>query len=222
VKHHIVRLGTLAAVAGLALTVIACGAKTYRDQARVGAKSIGELALAIDKQERDLYAANLPGYDKAAHLKVGDGVYKLLVAVQAYERAAKQLPESGATPTATVEAAKMSALAALDSLVTIIPQLEAVRDPLLRAIAAVRAALMPPQARLTQDLQPLQSSMPIGGGDALIWAEFITAAIGAGRITFEGIKGFFKSHGVSDEELDALDARLSDAIAARKAEADAE
>jgi hypothetical protein len=214
-------VAALGAVVALTLAIGACGAKTYRDQARVGAKGVGELALAIDKQERDLYAANLPGYDKAAHLKVGDGIYKMLVAVQAYERAAKQLPESGASPTATVDAAKMSALAALDSLVAILPQIAGIRDPLLRAVAAVRAALAPPQARLTQDTPVQQSGAPYGGS-ALIWAEFITAAIAGGRITFEAIKGFFKSQGVSDEELDALDARLSDAIAARKAEADAE
>lgn len=206
-------------VTALAFTA-ACGAKTYRDKARVGAKAVGELALAIDKQERDLYAANLPGYDKAAHLKVGDGIYKMIVAVQAYERAAKELPQGSATPVQKVEAAKLSALAALDSLVAIIPEVSNVREPLLRAIAAVRAALMPPTARLTQGYPVSQSSAPFGG-DALIWAEFITAALSAGRITVEALKGFFKGQGVSDEELDALDVRLSAAAAARKAEADA-
>ncbi len=199
----------------LALTT-ACAAHTVRDKVRVGALTVGELALEVDKQERVVYAADVPGYDKAAHDKVGVAVVKMLQAARAYEAAAREWPKGGALPE-TVDQAAKAINAALDELVLAVPAIDGVRVPIYKAIAAVRAAIATQGAALGGDLHVSQASLPSGGLlEFVALFNIFAQLIQSGKMTFDRLRSIAKQEGASDEQLAELDLRLSDAIAARE------
>jgi len=119
----------------------ACAARGPRAQIRVAAMSIGETALAIDQVERQVYAAGLTGYTKADHDRIGAIVLRVLYAARAFERAAAAISEGVNTRTEALTVAEVAVLAALDDLTKALPAIDGVRDPLLKAIATVRAAI---------------------------------------------------------------------------------
>ena len=129
-------------VLGVALVASACAAKTPVARLQVSALAVGEAVLAIDQAERDVYRANLAGYDKADHDRIGAIVLKLLYAARGFERAVATLPASATSPSQEVLAAQAAVLAGLDDLTEALPAAERVRAPMLAAAAGVRAALV--------------------------------------------------------------------------------
>jgi hypothetical protein len=197
-------------------TVWACAAKGVRNQTRVGALTVGEAALAINQTEQRLAAASVPGYDVAAQKAVSAGVLQVLLAARAYERAAKAYPESG-SPSDQVAQAKVGIIHALDDLAAAVPAVTAVREPLLRAIDALRVLLTP-----SADA----GSLPVVRAQALppqvtalfALANLFVGLLSSGRSSVAKLKELLQREGATDEELDALDVRLSDAIAERQAD----
>lgn len=116
-----------------------CAARGARNKAQVGALAIGEAVLGLDQVEHTLYRADPPPYDKPAHDKLGDAILKALHASRAYERAVVEWP-TGATKPQIVDAAEKGLTAALADVEAALPQAGAAREPLLRALAAARAA----------------------------------------------------------------------------------
>lgn len=197
-------------------TVWACAAKGVRNQTRVGALTVGEAALAIDQAEHQLLAANVPGYDVAAQKAVSAGILKVLYAARAYERAAKDYPTTG-TASEQIAQAKVGVARALDDLTAAIPATTAVREPLLRAINALRALLTPsadagalPVVR-AQALPPQVTAL-------FALANLFVGLLSSGRSTYAKLKETLQREGATDEELEALDAHLSEAIARREAD----
>lgn len=209
------RAAFVVALAVLAIGWQACAARGPRNQSRVAALTVGEAALGISRMETQLYRGNV--YAKDVHDTLSDPILKVLYAARGFERAVAAWPE-GADAPATVEAAKQAVLVALADLEHVVPTVAAARDPLLRAIAAVRAALADPLAGL-QAVPPVQAEMPPGGLLAfLALVNVLGSLFQSGRTTFDRIKAALKAEGATDEELATLDAALSEEIAAREAE----
>lgn len=208
---------TLLLACALLLTVTACAAKTVRNQARVGALTVGEAVLALDSAEQSIAAANVPGYDLPAQKAVGAGVLKVLHAARAYERAAKDYPVDGPVPQQLAEA-KVGINRALDDLVAVVPAIAGVREPLLRAVNVLRAALTSSSADAgTLPVVRAQALPPqVAGLFAL--ANLFVGLLTSGRSTVEKLKATLQKEGATDEELDALDVRLSEAIAQRESQ----
>lgn len=209
------------AISLMLVTVIAlaaCAARGPRNKAQVGALTAGELALAIDQNERQAYAAGLPGYDKAAHDRVGVAVTKVLYATRAYERAVAAWPADNATAPAGVEEARKGLNAALTDLEQAIPAIAGVRDPLNRAISALKAALASPSTAV--HVVPIQLAQLPGGGVMAFMAfmQLFASLLSSGRTTYEKVRSLLEKEGATPEELADLDVRLSGAIAAREAE----
>lgn len=201
---------------GLLVTVTACAAKGVRNQTRVGALSVGEAALAIDAAERQVAAGNIPAYDAAAQKQVGAGVLKVLHAARAYERAAASWKDGEPIPQ-TLADAKVGLALALTDLSAVIPQAEAVRGPMLKAIDVLKAALAAGLAM--RDVPPVQNAqLPAGVMSLLALANLIGGLVSSGRTSYDRIKALLQKEGATDEELTALDLSLSDAIARREAE----
>lgn len=201
----------------LLVTLTACAAKGVRNQTRVGALSVGEAVLALDQAEQQLAAAGIPGYDVLAQKAVGAGVLKVLHAARAYERAAKDYPVSGSVPE-QLAAAKVSITRALDDLVAAVPDISGVREPLLRAVNVLRAVLTSSSADAgTLPVVRAQALPPqVAGIFAL--ANLFVGLLSSGRSTVERLKATLQKEGATDEELEAVDLRLSEAIARREAE----
>jgi hypothetical protein len=193
-----VRSLAVAAVLVALVGSAACAAKTVRDQARVGALGVGESVLAL-----------------AQVLKVNDGVIKVLYASRAYERAVAAWPDGGTAPE-QVDAAKAGLTKALDDLVAIAPQIEAVRQPLLRAIAAVRAALTAQANAHALDGVVMAQTLPGGLVQLFAFANLILSLVSSGRSSFTKIKDILQKAGATDEELKELDDRLSSEIDRRQ------
>ena len=209
-------LATTSLALALTLGVAACAAKTPRDRGRVSALAVGEAVLTLDQAERQLYEGSV--YDKATHDKLGAVVLRVLYASRAFERAMAGWSEGVPMPQAvgTAEAALRAALADVEKAV---PQAAAARDPLLRALAAIRALLTPPQAQLLPDRPVLVAQLPAGGLMGLFALfNLLSSLLASGRTTYDRLRALLKAEGATAEELAELDARLSDAIARREAE----
>lgn len=212
-----IRVLAVVLAVGLLSASVACAARGARNQARVAALTVGEAALALDQVERDLYAAGIPGYDKLLHDQVGQGVLKVLYAARAFERAARQWQDGLEAP-AAVDAARVGVTVALDDIEHLLPAAAAIRDPLLRALAGIRAVLASPQAMLPPGPVRL-AQLPSGGLlGFLALMQVFAALVSEGRTTFARLVSVAKQEGATDEELDALDLRLTSAIDARAAE----
>lgn len=207
---------TAAAVAIL-LILPACAAKGVRNQTRVGALTVGEAAIAIDQAERQVAAANVPGYDASAQKQVGAGILKVLHAARAYERAAASWQENGPVPE-QISAAKVGISQALDDLVAVTPSIEGVRSPLLKAIEVLRAALAAASADAGHLPVVRAQALPPQIMGLFALANLFVGLVSSGRTTFEKLKAALQKEGATEEELAALDVQLSDAIARREAE----
>lgn len=209
------RTFTALGVCALLLTT-ACAAKGVRNQTRVGALTVGEAALAIDAAERQVAAGNIPAYDAAMQKQVGAGVLKVLHAARAYERAAASWKDGEPIPQ-TLADAKVGLALALTDLSAVIPQAEAVRGPMLKAIDVLKAALAAGLAM--REIPPVQNAqLPAGVMSLLALANLIGGLVSSGRTSFDRIKGLLQKEGATDEELGALDLHLSEAIASREAQ----
>jgi hypothetical protein len=211
-----VRIGSLVTAVTLALVVGACA--SARNTARAGAVTFSHLAHDVKVTEDQVYAAKIPGYDRAAHMKVQQGIRKVLVVASAYDSAVHDWP-ADAKATDAVIASQKALNAALDELTQVLPGAAAVREPLNRAIAALRAAL---GAQLVEArLGPVQTAGLVGG-DAVGFLMLLQLGIGlftAGKMTFSDLSGFLKAKGATDEELEAAKALVDADIAAIDAEA---
>lgn len=140
-RSRLLLIALLVAIASLE----ACAARGPRNTTRVAALAVGEAALGLDQIERQAYTSGLYGADavaaKATHDAIGGKVLIVLRAARAFERAAASWPDDGTPAPAAVDAARAGLLAALADVETILPAAAAARDPILRALAAVRAAL---------------------------------------------------------------------------------
>lgn len=67
-------------------------AGTLRDRVRTSALASGELVLSLDSEEAALYQAG--AYAEAKHKAAGETIDTLIVAVRAFERAARAWPET--------------------------------------------------------------------------------------------------------------------------------
>ncbi len=201
----------------LLLTVTACAAKGVRNQTRVGALSVGEAVLALDQAEQQLAAASIPGYDVPAQKAVGAGMLKVLHAARAYERAAKDYPASGPVPE-QLAAAKVGINHALDDLVAVVPSIAGVREPILRAVNVLRAALTSASADAGRLPVVRAQALPPQIMGLFALANLFVGLISSGRSTVEKLKASLQKEGATDEELEAIDLRLSDAIARREAQ----
>jgi hypothetical protein len=197
----------------------ACAAKGPRNTTRVAALTAGDLALDVDKAERDIYAAGIKEYGKPQHDAVGDQVLKVLYATRAFERASRQWHDGETTPKA-VDDAKAALVAAIADLERVIPATEAVRTPLLKALNALKAYLSSPSAFLdaAPPLQTAELPLPAGALAILAWAQLAGTLIASGRSSLEKLKSALQREGATDEELDALDVKLTAAIAQREAD----
>lgn len=205
----------LAAMALLVFIAAACA--SARGAARSGAVTFSHLAHDVKVTEDQVYAAKIPGYDQAAHRKVQGGIRKVLVAASAYDSAVHDWP-ANATATAAVIASQKALNEALTELAQAIPAVAAVRDPLNRAIAALKAALAT-QSVLVQG--PGVKSAQLPGGGVLSYLALLQILIGlfqAGKMTFSDLAGFLKAKGATDEELEAAKALVDADIAAIDAE----
>ena len=207
----------LVALVLLAL-VTACAARSARDQARTSAFTVGEAVLAIDSLETQLAAAQIPGYDAAAQKPVSAAILKALHAARAYERATKAATASSdRSALAQLDAAKQAVSQALDDVVAVVPAAEQVRGPLTKAVAVARAALVAASARV-EGPSPVQAAqLPASIPALLQLASLIGSLIASGRSSFDRIKAALAKEGATDEELDTLDARLTEAIDRREA-----
>lgn len=199
--------------------VTACAARSTRDQARSSAVTVGEAVLAIDQLETQLATAQIPGYDATAQKPVSAAILKALHAARAYERATKAATASAdRSALAQLEAAKHAVLTALDDVVAVVPASEAIRGPLTKAVNVARAALAAATARIGGEVVPVQGAqLPASIPALLQLASVIASLIASGRSSIERIKAALSKEGATDEELDALDDRLTEAIDRREA-----
>jgi hypothetical protein len=208
------RIGIAAAAIGIfccAIVSVGCAAKTARDKTRVASLGIGEVALGLDRIERDLYGGNV--YDKATHDKLGQGVLKVLYAARGYERAAAGWAPGGPAPD-VVDQARKGVLDALADFEKLIPQLAPARDPLIRALNAIRAAVASPQADLKLPTVVQAQAAPLF--DFLAIIQVLGSLLASGRTTYERIRELLKKEGATDLELGEMDLRLTAAIDARE------
>jgi hypothetical protein len=203
----------------LLVTLTACAAKGVRNQTRVGALAVSDAVLALNSAEQSIAAANVPGYDVPAQKAVGAGILKVLHAARAYERAAKDYPANGPAPQQLADA-KVGINRALDDLVAAVPAIAGVREPLLRAVNVLRAALTSASADAGSLPVIRAQAIPPQIAGLFALANLFVGLIGSGRSTFEKLKATLQKEGATDEELDALDLRLSEAIAGREAQQD--
>ena len=207
----------LVALVLLAL-VTACAARSARDQARSSAVTVGEAVLAIDQLETQLATAQIPGYDATAQKPVSAAILKALHAARAYERATKAATASAdRSALAQLEAAKHAVLTALDDVVAVVPASEAIRGPLTKAVNVARAALAAATARIGGEVPVQGAQLPASIPALLQLASVIASLIASGRSSIERIKAALSKEGATDEELDALDDRLTEAIDRREA-----
>lgn len=198
--------------------VTACAARSTRDQARSSAVTVGEAVLAIDQLETQLATAQIPGYDATAQKPVSAAILKALHAARAYERATKAATASAdRSALAQLEAAKHAVLAALDDVVAVVPASEAIRGPLTKAVNVARAALAAATARIGGEVPVQGAQLPASIPALLQLASVIASLIASGRSSIERIKAALSKEGATDEELDALDDRLTEAIDRREA-----
>lgn len=209
----------LAFIALVLLAVVtACAARSTRDQARSSAVTVGEAVLAIDQLETQLATAQIPGYDATAQKPVSAAILKALHAARAYERATKAATASAdRSALAQLEAAKHAVLAALDDVVAVVPASEAIRGPLTKAVNVARAALAAATARIGGEVPVQGAQLPASIPALLQLASVIASLIASGRSSIERIKAALSKEGATDEELDALDDRLTEAIDRREA-----
>lgn len=117
-----------------------CAAKGPVNTARVAALTVGEAVLAIDEAEMTVYTAGtVPQYDRAAHDAVGGYILKALLAARGYERAVRALPIT--KDQSSIDAAHDALVQAFTDIEHALPALQPVRQPVLMALAAARAAL---------------------------------------------------------------------------------
>jgi len=198
--------------------VTACAARSTRDQARSSAVTVGEAVLAIDQLETQLATAQIPGYDATAQKPVSAAILKALHAARAYERATKAATASAdRSALAQLEAAKHAVLTALDDVVAVVPASEAIRGPLTKAVNVARAALAAATARIGGEVPVQGAQLPASIPALLQLASVIASLIASGRSSIERIKAALSKEGATDEELDALDDRLTEAIDRREA-----
>ncbi|HND25053.1 MAG TPA: hypothetical protein PK229_12090 [Rhodocyclaceae bacterium] len=209
----------LAFIALVLLAVVtACAARSTRDQARSSAVTVGEAVLAIDQLETQLATAQIPGYDATAQKPVSAAILKALHAARAYERATKAATASAdRSALAQLEAAKHAVLTALDDVVAVVPASEAIRGPLTKAVNVARAALAAATARIGGEVPVQGAQLPASIPALLQLASVIASLIASGRSSIERIKAALSKEGATDEELDALDDRLTEAIDRREA-----
>ena len=209
----------LAFIAVVLLAVVtACAARSTRDQARSSAVTVGEAVLAIDQLETQLATAQIPGYDATAQKPVSAAILKALHAARAYERATKAATASAdRSALAQLEAAKHAVLTALDDVVAVVPASEAIRGPLTKAVNVARAALAAATARIGGEVPVQGAQLPASIPALLQLASVIASLIASGRSSIERIKAALSKEGATDEELDALDDRLTEAIDRREA-----
>lgn len=211
-----VRVCSLFAAVTLALVVGACA--SARSTARAGAVTFSHLAHDVKVTDDQVYAAKIPGYDQAAHLKVQQGIRKVLVAASAYDSAVHDWP-ADAKATDAVIASQKALNDALTELTQVIPGLAAVHEPLNRAIAALKAALG------SQSVEARIGAVTLAGlpgGDAAGFLALLQLGLGlftAGKMTFADLAGFLKAKGATDEELEAAKALVDADIAAIDADA---
>lgn len=193
-----------------------CAARSPVARVQVGALAVGEAVLGFDQVERQLYQGNV--YDKATHDSLGAVILKTLYAARAYERAAVPLVEGQPLP-ATVTDALAGVQAALADLEKAIPAVTTARDPLLRALAAIRAAIAAVQTTQAERPQLVLAQAP-GGGIFAIFAflNILGSLIQTGRTTITRLRDILAKEGATPEELASMDAALSEAIAAREQE----
>jgi len=209
----------LAFIALVLLAVVtACAARSTRDQARSSAVTVGEAVLAIDQLETQLATAQIPGYDATAQKPVSAAILKAVHAARAYERATKAATASAdRSALAQLEAAKHAVLTALDDVVAVVPASEAIRGPLTKAVNVARAALAAATARIGGEVPVQGAQLPASIPALLQLASVIASLIASGRSSIERIKAALSKEGATDEELDALDDRLTEAIDRREA-----
>lgn len=203
-----VRLSVLALVLALSACASAPVAK-----ARTTALVVGEAILGVDQIERQLYRGNV--YDKATHDNLGAIILRALYAGRSYERAVAQL-ETGQSLPADVESAFKAVEVAIDDLQKAIPATAAARQPLMKGIAAIRAALAALSARQTLPVVRTAQAGGVMGIFALL--QILAQLLASGRTTVDRVREFLRREGATDAELADLDARYTAAIAAREAE----
>lgn len=225
------RFATLSLCLALFVSSVACAARTPLHRAQVAALTFGDIALEINQTEWNVYRSNVPGYDSAAHDKVGLAILKVIRLARGYERAVSLWPENSAVPQAVVDA-KHALNVGLDDLVKALPALDAVRSPLNRVINTLVAAISDPKlSRQVIDAdhwiiatinthktrgqsQPWQAEVPP------IFAVFsmLVQLVAQGRIAVGRVREFLEKEGATPEELASLDAKLTLAEAERVAE----
>jgi hypothetical protein len=209
---HQVRLRSLLAIMALSCVVGACA--SARSHARAGAVTFSHLAHDVKITEDKVYDSKIAGYDQAAHLKVQQGIRKLLVAASAYDTAVHDWP-ADAKVTDAVLASQKALNDAITELTQVIPALAAVNVPLNRAISALRAALG------AQTVQAAGAVLPTDAAGILALLQLALGLYTAGKMTFSDLVGFLKASGASDEDLEAAKALVDADIAAIDAEAKA-
>jgi hypothetical protein len=211
------RRSTTVVILALALGVSACAARGPRAQAQVSALALTDLAVDISRAEQTVYEASVAGYDKAAHDTVGRGILKVLYATRGYERAAGAWPEGAPKPEHVTQAGLALGLA-LDDLTKVLPAIAAVRDPLNRAIAALRAALAGLQVDAsTTPVLPAQ--LPPGGIlGMLALVQVLGKLFTDGRTTVARFREWLAREGATAEDFAKADATISEEIAIREAE----
>lgn len=214
-KHRVLALLSIPLLIAT-LGAAACAAKTPLAKAQVGALTVGQIVLDIRDAERQVYAGKLPQYGATEHRAVLEQIVNLEYAARGYERAVAAWPPGQSIPQAVITA-KAGLNAALADLQKALPAVQAVRDPMNRAIAALVAWLADPkQARLTARPSVSFSELPLA---ALLAAmQLVANLLNSGRTAWSRLREFLQKEGATPEELAAIDAKLTTAIAEDEAE----
>lgn len=187
----------VAAVVGMVLAagvVSACAARSPIGKARVGALVFSRAAHDVKLAEDQLFAANLPEYDKAKHQAVQQKVRAVLVAAVAYDDAAKQLKPGDSKPQAVIDAGN-ALVVAVTELSKSIPKLGGAERALVAVVAGLQSSIA------TYLATPMNAEMPFQGVFGLVG--LLLGLIQQGRIEVDALKELLKKSGATDDEIDA-------------------
>lgn len=224
-RYMVRMVGMMAAVLALSIGAQACAARGARNKTRVAALGVTDAAISLSQAESNLHAANI--LNDQQHRTLDGPITRSLYAARAFERAARQWPESTKTLPADVDAARLAILAALSDVEKAVPAAANAHDAIVTAIEAVRAAVRlafpnVQQARFEAG-SPIHAEIPLDPAGLIALIQIGIGLVDAGKTTFDrlrsGIRDLLKREGATDEELDAGDARLSSEIKRREDEA---
>lgn len=211
------------AVVALALALApsaACAAKGARNQARVGALTMTEALVAIDRAEITVSEAGIPQYTTDARDRVGLAIGKVARFVAAYTVAVEDWDQDGTTVPQAVLDADKGLRGAVDELEKALPVIAAIRDPLSRALNALKALIPSPPQSVIEGSEPdvVIAQLPPGVMLFMTLMNLLSKMLGDGRLTIDRIKALLKKEGATDEELDAAKATSLEIAERREAE----